>query len=97
MAARRGDALITVKVSMHPVFRREGDDVHVDLPVTVKEAVLGGRVTVPTVTGSVAMTVPRPVRRRHGATPAGPRCAGAGQRGRGRPTGDAADRAAGRG
>ncbi len=54
-----GDALITVKVSMHPVFRREGDDVHVDLPVTVKEAVLGGRVTVPTVTGSVAMTVPR--------------------------------------
>ncbi len=54
-----GDALITVKVSPHAVFRREGDDIHVDLPVTVKEAVLGGRVTVPTVTGSVAMTVPR--------------------------------------
>ncbi len=54
-----GDALIEVRVTPHPVFRREGDDVHLDLPVTVKEAVLGGRVTVPTVTGSVAMTVPR--------------------------------------
>ena len=54
-----GDALIEVRVASHPVFRREGDDVHLDLPVTVKEEVLGGRVTVPTVTGSVAMTVPR--------------------------------------
>ena len=54
-----GDALITVKVNPHAVFRREGDDIHVDLPVTLKEAVLGGRVTVPTVTGSVAMTIPR--------------------------------------
>ncbi len=54
-----GDALIEVRVAPHPVFRREGDDVHLDLPVTVKEAVMGGRVTVPTVTGSVAMTVPR--------------------------------------
>ncbi len=54
-----GDALIEVHVRPHPVFRREGDDIHLDLPVTVKEAVLGGRVTIPTVTGSVAMTVPR--------------------------------------
>ena len=54
-----GDALIEVRVHPHPVFRREGDDIHLDLPVTLKEAVLGGRVTVPTVTGSVAMAVPR--------------------------------------
>jgi DnaJ-class molecular chaperone len=53
-----GDALITVQVVPHKVFRREGDDIHVDLPVTLKEAVLGGRVTIPTVTGVVAMTVP---------------------------------------
>ena len=54
-----GDALITVKVHPHRLFRREGDDILVDLPVTLKEAVLGGRVTVPTVTGAVAMTMPR--------------------------------------
>ena len=53
-----GDALITVQVSPHPVFRREGDTIHVELPVTLKEAVLGGRVTVPTVTGAVTMSVP---------------------------------------
>ena len=53
-----GDALITVQVFPHTLFRREGDDILVDLPVTLKEAVLGGRVTIPTVTGTVAMTVP---------------------------------------
>ena len=53
-----GDALITVSVRPHSVFRREGDTIHVELPVTLKEAVLGGRVTVPTVTGAVAMAVP---------------------------------------
>ena len=54
-----GDALITVKIYPHTIFRREGDDVHVELPVTLKEAVLGGRVTIPTVAGAVAMTIPR--------------------------------------
>ncbi len=53
-----GDALITVTIKPHPVFRRDGNDVHLDLPVTLKEAVLGGRVTIPTVTGSVTMTIP---------------------------------------
>lgn len=53
-----GDALITVTIRPHPVFRREGNDIHLDLPVTLKEAVLGGRVTIPTVTGSVTMTIP---------------------------------------
>lgn len=53
-----GDALITVSVRSHSYFRREGDDIVVDLPVTLKEAVLGGRVSVPTVTGTVAMTLP---------------------------------------
>ena len=53
-----GDALIEIHVAPHPVFRREGDDIHLDLPVTVGEAVLGGRVTVPTPTGAVTMTIP---------------------------------------
>ena len=54
----RGDALIEVHVTPHRYFRREGDDILLDLPITLKEAVLGGRVTVPTVTGSVTVTVP---------------------------------------
>ena len=53
-----GDALITIGVSPHPFFRREGRDIHLDLPVTVAEAVLGARVTVPTLNGSVTMSVP---------------------------------------
>lgn len=53
-----GDALIEIRVVPHPYFRREGDDIHLDLPVSLAEAVLGGRVTVPTSTGPVAMTIP---------------------------------------
>jgi DnaJ-class molecular chaperone len=54
-----GDALIEVHVAPHPHFRRDGDNILLDLPVTVAEAVLGARVTVPTVTGPVAMTIPK--------------------------------------
>ena len=54
-----GDALIEVRVRPHQLFRREGDDILLDLPVTLKEAVLGGRITVPTPTGAVTMTVPK--------------------------------------
>lgn len=53
-----GDALVEVTLAPHPVFRREGRDIHLDLPVTVAEAMLGGRVTVPTLDGAVAMTIP---------------------------------------
>jgi DnaJ-class molecular chaperone len=54
-----GDALIEVHVAPHPFFRRHGDDIHLELPVTVAEAVLGARVSVPTVTGPVTMTIPK--------------------------------------
>src|SRR3954463_8428635 len=54
-----GDALIEVHVAPHPFFRREGDDIHVELPVSLAEAVLGARIPVPTVTGPVTMTIPR--------------------------------------
>ena len=54
-----GDALIEVTVEPHPYFRRDGDDIHLDLPVSLAEAVLGTRVAVPTVTGPVTMTIPK--------------------------------------
>jgi DnaJ-class molecular chaperone len=54
-----GDALIEVHIAPHPFFRREGDDIHVELPVGLAEAVLGARVSVPTVTGPVTMTIPQ--------------------------------------
>ena len=53
-----GDALIEVHIDPHPLFRREGDDIHIDLPLTIAEAALGGKVAVPTTDGSVTMTIP---------------------------------------
>ena len=54
-----GDALIEVHVAPHRFFRRDGDDIHVELPVGLAEAVLGARIPVPTVTGPVTMTIPK--------------------------------------
>lgn len=54
-----GDALIEVHVAPHPLFRRDGDNVQLELPVSLAEAVLGARVAVPTVTGPVTMTIPK--------------------------------------
>jgi DnaJ-class molecular chaperone len=54
-----GDALIEVHVAPHPYFRRDGGNILVELPVSLAEAALGGRVTVPTVTGPVTMTIPK--------------------------------------
>jgi len=54
-----GDALIEVHVAPHPLFRRDGDNVLLELPVSLAEAVLGARVSVPTVTGPVTMTIPK--------------------------------------
>ncbi len=54
-----GDALIEIEVRPHPVFRRKGDDIHVELPLPLADAVLGGKVSVPTPGGPVTMTVPK--------------------------------------
>jgi DnaJ-class molecular chaperone len=54
-----GDALIEVEVRPHPVFKLKGEDIHVDLPLSLRVAVLGGRVSVPTPSGPVTMTVPK--------------------------------------
>jgi DnaJ-class molecular chaperone len=57
--APAGDALVEVKVAPHPYFKREGNDLRLEWPVSLAEAVLGGRVEVPTATGKVALTVPK--------------------------------------
>lgn len=54
-----GDALVTVQVALHAVFRRDGDDIHVTLPITIDEAILGGKVTAPTIDGPVSVTIPK--------------------------------------
>lgn len=53
-----GDALIKVNIASHPHFKRNGNDVEMILPITLKEAVLGAKVTIPTLTGAVALTIP---------------------------------------
>jgi DnaJ-class molecular chaperone len=53
-----GDAMVTLKIGKHPHLVRDGDNVHIDLPISLKEAVEGGKVKVPTVDGAVMLTVP---------------------------------------
>ncbi|RVT39568.1 DnaJ C-terminal domain-containing protein [Sphingobium algorifonticola] len=53
-----GDALIEIEVKPDARFTRDGDDITIDLPISLSEAVLGGKVRVPTPTGDVTMTVP---------------------------------------
>jgi DnaJ-class molecular chaperone len=54
-----GDAVVTIEIGLHRFFRREGDAVRLDLPVTIAEAVLGGPVKVPTVDGAVMLNIPK--------------------------------------
>ena len=53
-----GDALIEIQVAPHPFFRRDGSDIVVEVPVTLTEAVVGGKITVPTIDGPVTMSIP---------------------------------------
>ncbi len=54
-----GDAYIEIKVQPHAFFTRQDQDIHVDVPVNLREAVLGGKIAVPTIDGSVMLTVPK--------------------------------------
>jgi DnaJ-class molecular chaperone len=54
-----GDALIELTVRPHPLFSRQGDDIVIELPITLDEAVLGGKIETPTVSGRVALTIPK--------------------------------------
>jgi len=56
---RPGDALIEVHVREHSFFRRDGKNILIDLPITLEEAVLGAKVSVPTISGSVSVTIPK--------------------------------------
>jgi molecular chaperone DnaJ len=54
-----GDLYITVRVEPHPFFRREGDDIHIQVPITVSEAGLGAKIEVPTIDGRALLKVPQ--------------------------------------
>jgi DnaJ-class molecular chaperone len=53
-----GDLLLQVSTAPHPFFTRDGNDVKMDLPITLKEAVLGAKVSAPTLGGTVQLTIP---------------------------------------
>lgn len=53
-----GDALVEVRVRPHPLFKRTGDDIAIEIPLTLDEAVLGAKVEIPTLTGRVHLTIP---------------------------------------
>ncbi|MEM8749331.1 MAG: DnaJ C-terminal domain-containing protein [Pseudomonadota bacterium] len=57
-AGGRGDALITLSISRHPDFRREGANLRIHVPVELRTAVLGGKIRVPTLGGALALTIP---------------------------------------
>lgn len=59
MGAPSGDLYITVRVEEHPLFRREGDDIYIKVPVSVWEAGLGARIEVPTVDGRALLKIPQ--------------------------------------
>ena len=57
MGALPGDLYITVRVEPHPFFRREGDDIEIHVPVTVTEAGLGAKISVPTIDGRALLKI----------------------------------------
>jgi molecular chaperone DnaJ len=58
MGAPPGDLYIIVRTGEHPVFRREGDNIHITVPVTPTEAALGAKIEVPTIEGRALLRIP---------------------------------------
>ena len=58
MGAPAGDLYIIVRVGEHPVFKREGDDIYLTVPVSVTEAALGAKIEVPTIDGRALLKIP---------------------------------------
>ena len=54
-----GDVYVEVKVKPHAIFERKGADIHIEVPISLKEAVLGGKITAPTINGEVSVTAPK--------------------------------------
>ena len=57
--AGAGDVYVEVKIIPHKSFERKGNDIYVEAPITLKEAVLGGKITAPTIAGDVTVTAPK--------------------------------------
>ena len=57
--AGRGDAIVTIEIAPHRFFTRDGTNIRLELPVTLREAVLGSKVKVPTPEGPVMLTIPK--------------------------------------
>ena len=53
-----GDLYVEIHIKPHPVFQREGDDMHCEMPISFAKAALGGEIEVPTLSGKVAFTIP---------------------------------------
>jgi molecular chaperone DnaJ len=53
-----GDLLVTIHIRPHPLFRREGDDIHIEIPITIGEALRGAEIEVPTIHGPVRAKIP---------------------------------------
>ncbi len=58
MGGAAGDLYIIVRVGEHPIFKREGDDIYLTVPVTLTEAALGAKVEVPTIDGRALLKIP---------------------------------------
>jgi DnaJ-class molecular chaperone len=54
-----GDAMVTLKIGKHPYYERDGDHIRLDLPISLKEAIIGAKVKVPTLDGAVMLTIPQ--------------------------------------
>ena len=59
MGAPSGDLYITVRVEPHPLFRRQGDDIEITVPVRIDEAGLGAKIEVPTIDGRALLKIPQ--------------------------------------
>lgn len=59
VGAEPGDALVELKIRPHPQFKRSGDDILLELPISIDEAVLGAKIEVPTASGRVQLTIPK--------------------------------------
>ena len=58
-SAPAGDVIVTIRYAPHPIFKADGRDLKLDLPITLYEAVLGAKVRAPTLTGAVEISIPQ--------------------------------------
>ncbi len=58
MGGHAGDLYIVIKINPHPYFRRENDDIYIDVPITITEAALGAKVHIPTIDGKTLLVIP---------------------------------------